>query len=186
MSNVAVLRTERMHPDPDETPPYLGPAVVTAVRPNEIEVRLKSGRVVAAAVALASPYDPALDDIVLVIGNEGGHYVIGVLHGKGRAVLEFDGDVDVRARGGVLRLSGDRGVEIASQEVSVQAGVLRVLAGAVVERFTSLRQRVAELWSVHAGQSHTVVDETSHAQARRATIVTEERMKINGREIYLG
>jgi hypothetical protein len=185
MSNVALLRGSAQR-QPAEVRQYLGPAVVTAVDPHEVEVSLKDGDKARAVMALASPYAPAPGDVVLVIGNQDGHYVIGVLHGTGKAVLEFQGDVDVRAVGGVLRLAGDRGVEVAAPEVSMQAGTLRVIAGAVVQKFTSIRQRVTELLSVHAGETHTVVDGSAYAQSKRATMLTEDKMTINGKEIYLG
>ena len=184
MSNVVMMQRERAQEA--EGRRYLGPAVVTCVRPHELEVRLKTGAVVRAEAALAFTYEPACDDVVLVIGDADGHYVIGVLQGKGRAVLEIPGDVNVRAVGGVLRLSGDKGVEIASPELSMRVGKLLVLADAAVQRFSSLRQRVTELLSVHAGQSHTVVEGSSHAQSKSATILSEEKVTINGKAVYLG
>jgi hypothetical protein len=184
MSNVVMLRGE-----PSESAgvrPSLGPAEVLRVSPNEIEVRLKKGGIARARMALGYPYEPAPGDMVLVIGDAEGHYVIGVLYGTGRSVLELPGDVDLRAVNGVLRLSGDKGVEVAAPEVSMRTGRLQILAGAVVERFASLRQRVTELLSVQAGERQTIIDGSSHEQAKRATVLTEETMTINGKAIYLG
>jgi hypothetical protein len=182
MSNVAVLRTDRA----DKPREYLGPADVTEVFANEAEVRLPSGVLTRARLALAFTYEPRPDDVVLVIGNADGHYVIGVLSGRGRTVLEFQGDVDLRAVGGSLNLSADKGVRIDAPEVEVQTGKLRMMAGAVMQKFTSLRQRVTELLSVHAGQSHAVVDEAAFQQSKSATIQTQEKVLINGKEIHLG
>ncbi|KYG04912.1 hypothetical protein BE21_44000 [Sorangium cellulosum] len=185
MSNVVVPLRE---PSPEPAPrPLLGPATVIRVGPADVEVRLRSGAPARARLALAFTYEPAEGDVVLVIGDEAqGHYVIGVLQGRGRASLELPGDVEVRAVGGVLRLAGDNGVEIAAPDVGIEARSLRVLAGAVVQRFASLRQRVSELLHVHAGQSHTVVDGAAHTQARSAAILTEEKMTLNGKAIHLG
>lgn len=186
MSNVVAIQRERA-PEAEPRPTfYLGPATVTRAGPAAVEVRLPAGAVVRAQLALAFTYEPVEGDVVLAIGADDGHYVIGVLDGRGRAALEIPGDVTVRAVGGVLRLAGDKGVELASPEVSVQAGSLRVIAGAVVQRFTSLRQRVTELLSVHARESHTQVDGAAHTQAKSATLLTEEKMTINGKAIYLG
>ena len=69
---------------------------------------------------------------------------------------------------------------------AVRTGKLQVIAEAAVQRFSSLCQRVTELFSLHAGERHTVVDGTSHEQAKSAAIVTEEKMSINGKAIYLG
>jgi hypothetical protein len=88
--------------------------------------------------------------------------------------------------GGVLRLAGEKGVAIDAPEIAMTSSKLRVIAGAVVQSFQSLRQRVSELLSVQAGQSHTIVEGTSHAQSKSATIVTEENVSINGKEIHLG
>lgn len=186
MSNVVALRSERS-PDAEARPAlYLGPATVTRVTAADVEVRLPDGASARAALAMAFLYEPAEGDVVLVIGQEAGHYVIGVLHGRGRASLALPGDVDLRAVGGVLRLAGDKGVEIAAPEVGVQAGRVRMIAGAVVQRFATLRQRVTELLSVHAAESHTLVEGAAHTQAKSATILTEEKATINGKAIYLG
>lgn len=184
MSNVVVLRGERA--EQASSRPGLGPAEITRVSPHEVEVRLKTGALARATLALGYPYEPRPGDVVLVIGDAEGHYVIGVLHGTGRSVLELPGDVDLRAVNGVLRLSGDKGVEITSPEVSIQAGKLQVIAETAVQRFASLCQRVADLLSVHAGQRHTVIEGSSHEQAKSATLLTEEKMTINGKAIYLG
>jgi hypothetical protein len=182
MSNVALLRSERA----DAARDYLGPAEVTEVRPHEIEARLPGGALVRARLALAFPYDAAVGDELLLIGNGDAHYVIGVLHGRGRTALSFQGDVDLRAEGGVLRLSSDQAVTIEAPEVSTLTDKLQQIAGAVTQRFTSLRQSVTELLSVRAGAAHTLVDEASFTQSKTATILTEGKVTINGKEIYLG
>ena len=184
MPNVAILQRERA--ETSKARDYLGPADVTKVEPHEVEVRLPSGGLVRARVALAFTYEPQPKDVVLVIGNADGHYVIGVLHGAGRAVLGFPGDVELRAVGGVLHLAGDTGVRLDGPEIEVKAGKLRLLADSVAQKFTELRQPVTTLLSVRAGRTHTVVDDSTYAQSKSATIVTEEKVTINGKSIYLG
>src|SRR5262249_8664048 len=115
-----------------------GPAEVVEALPHEIEVRLTSGGLARARLALAFPYEPAVGDEVLVIGNAEGHYVIGVLRGSGRTALSFQGDVDLRAEGGVLRLSSDKAVEVAAPEVTMLADKLLQIADAVAQRFVTL------------------------------------------------
>lgn len=124
--------------------------------------------------------------MLLVIGTEKGFYVIGVLHGRGTTSLAFQGDVELRAMGGALRIGADKGVEVRSPEITLQSGKLRLMADAMVQTFATVRQRVTELLSVHAAARHTVVDGASHEQAKSATILTEEKMTINGKAIYLG
>ncbi len=184
MSKVAALRSERASAAAPRQ--YLGPAEVVEVMPHGVEVRLPDGAAARARLALAYPYEPAVGDELLVIGNEDGHYVIGVLSGQGRTSLAFRGDVDLRAEGGVLRLTSDRGVEVEAPEVTMLSGKLQQIAGAVAQKFTSLRQTVSELLSVHAGQAHSVVEGSSFSQSKSATILTEGKVTINGKAIHLG
>lgn len=181
MSNVARLHLE----ETASASTYLGPAEVLRVTGREVEIALPKGGVERARLAIAYAYEPAPGDEVLVIGGPSGHYVIGVLHGQGKATLHFPADAEVRA-GGTLKITADRGVSIESPELSLSAKKLRAVASEVVHTFTSLRQRVAELLSVQAGQSHTVVEGSSHTQSKSATILTQDKISINGKEVHLG
>lgn len=165
---------------------HLGPGRVVRVAPHEIEVELREGERVTAQTALAFPYVPEEGDVLLVIGKGEEHWIIGVIHGTGKTALAFPGAVDLRAQGGPLTLSSDHGVAIRGPEVEVEAGKLRMFADSVVQKCTSLYQRVRDALDVRAGQAHTVVDERSYLTAKNASIVTEETMSINGNEIHLG
>lgn len=165
---------------------YLGPGRVLSVGPPEVEVELGHGERVTAQMALTFPYSPVVSDVLLVIGRGGDHYVIGVLHGTGRSTLSFQGGVEVRAQGGPLTLSSDQGVNIRGPEVEVETGKLRMIAGSVAQKFTSLYQRVRDSLNVHAGQAVTIVEDRSLLTAKNASIVTEDTMTINGNEIHLG
>ncbi len=182
MNNVARLRTEAI----EEAGLHLGPAEITSCGPVEIEARVrKTGAVVRVRVALAHAYEPNVGDEVLVIGGPDGHWIIGVLTSTGRAVVSFPGDAEVRA-GGVLKLAGAKGVEIAAPRVELRASRLEAVASEVVHTFKSLRQRVSEIMSTHAGQAHTVVEGSMHTQAKSASILTEETVSINGKSVHLG
>ncbi|WP_441287911.1 DUF3540 domain-containing protein [Sorangium sp. KYC3313] len=165
---------------------YLGPGRVTAAEGGAIAVELPGGQPVAVEMALALPYEPAVGDTLLVIGREERYYAIGVLHGAGRTVLSLQGDVALHARDGELSLSGDKGVAIRGPELEVQAGKIRMVADAVVQRFTSMVQRVSALLSVQASESHTIVEKTAFTKAKNATILTEETVTVNGKQILLG
>ncbi|AUX41001.1 hypothetical protein SOCE26_024050 [Sorangium cellulosum] len=165
---------------------YLGPGRVTAAEEGKIAVELPGGQPVRVEMALALPYEPAVGDTLLVIGRDENYYAIGVLHGTGRTVLSLPGDVAVHARDGALSLSGDKGVEIRGPELEVQAGKIRMVADAVVQKFTSMYQRVSALLSVQAGESHTIVEKTAFTKAKNATILTEETVTVNGKQILLG
>ena len=169
-------------PAPSE---YLGPAEVVQVGANEVTVSLPEGPIVPARLALAFPYRPVVGDTLLVIGRANSHYVIGVLSGKGETVLAFPESVEIRS-GGDLRLTGARSVAVEGFEVSVSANKLHVMAESAIEKLGSLVQRVRALWAVRAGETETLVDETSLTRAKSATILTEETMSINGKQIHLG
>jgi adhesin HecA-like repeat protein len=165
---------------------FLGPGLVTevlAAPERAVMVSLGGSEVVRAELAVA--YEPAVDDTLLVIGTTE-YYVIGVLAGRGKHVLVSHGDVVVHAVGGALELRGDTALRMTAPSVDVNAGTLRTVARSVVEAFATLHQRVADLLSTHAGQSHTVVEREAITQARSAAIQTEDTVTINGKQIHLG
>jgi hypothetical protein len=164
---------------------YLGPARVVGGGPTQVDVELPTGRRVSARLALAFAYAARVDDTMLVIGGPSGHYVIGVLSGAGVSVLEVPGDIELRA-GGELRLAAERGVRVDAPVVEMRSAKLDVIADTVVHTFTSLRQRVRELLSIHAGSAHTVVEQTAYSQAENVTMLTKDKMTLNGKAIHLG
>jgi hypothetical protein len=180
----SALRVAELLPEGRES--YLGPAEVVRVEGSVVHAALPEGAVIRAELALAYPYEPSKGDVLLVIGKGDDHYVIGVLRGSGRAVLAFQGDVELRAVGGALRLSGDEGVDLHGRSVEVHTGALRMVADRAVQTFSTLCQRVSALLSVQSGESHTVVEGASHTQAKSASILTAETMTINGKQIHLG
>lgn len=165
---------------------YLGPGHVIVAKPHELEVEIRGEERVTATMALAFPYAPVEGDVLLVIGKDREYYVIGVIHGRGRAGLSFQGSVDIRAEGGTLTLESDQGVAIRGPDLSIEAGKMQVFAGTVVEKLGSLYQRVRGALNVRAKETHTIVDERSLLTAKNASVVTEETMSINGREIHIG
>jgi hypothetical protein len=165
---------------------YLGPASVVEVANGDIHVELPEGETVLVEPAFVVPYAPALGDVLLVITKGDGRYAIGVLHGTGKTVLSLPGDVEVRAEGGALRFFGEKGVEILGPEVSVHASKVRVVADAMTQKVGSFIQRVRGLLQVQTREMHTIVDETSVTKAKSASVLTEETMTINGKQIQLG
>jgi Protein of unknown function (DUF3540) len=184
MSKVAVLKSERKAPAAARD--YLGPAVVVAVDASFLEARLPDGGLVRAALALAFPYRPVPDDVVLVVGREGAHYVIGVLRGSGQTTLAFEGDVRVRAVGGKLALVGDEGVQIEGRELEVLVSAVKIVASSMVQKLTTAYQRVTGLLSVRAGEAETLVEGTTTTRAKNGVILTEDKMVVNGKQIFLG
>lgn len=182
---------------PGAAPVRLGPATVLRTLPTgAVEARLEQGReagqVVVAQMAMPIPYEPNEGDVLLVIGTPdapdepGGHYVIGVLAGTGRARLEVQGDLSLRSIGGELSLRADKAVRLEAPELGLLGRRLGMVADAVVQRFSTVRQRVTELLDVHAGESQTTVDGASLTQAKSATVLTRDAVVINGKAIHLG
>lgn len=168
------------------TPPFVGPGVVTAVGGDRLLVALDGGTTVSAVLATPLPYAACEGDVLLVIGGDSGHYVIGVISGRGKTELALQGDVTLRAIGGSIELAADQGVKIRGPAVDVETDTLRTAARSVIETAENHFQRVSDALSVHAGESHTVVAGGSYTQARTAAIQTEETVTINGKEIHLG
>jgi hypothetical protein len=183
MSNVARRTIGRA---PVSANDYLGPAAVVRVAGADVVVEMPDGSETAAEMAFAFPYAPAEGDVLLVIGRDAATYAIGVLRGAGKTSLRFAGDVDLVAEGGTLRLAGDAGVEVTTQELRVRADRVRTFAGSVIEKVGSLVQRVTGLLSSHAREAQTIVEESSLTQAKSATVVTEDTMTIQARQIHLG
>ena len=184
MSSVVFLESEAAAVARAED--YLGPATVVETGSPEVKVELPDGGVRAARPAFVVPYEPAAGDVLLVIAKGASCYAIGVLHGTGKTVLAMPGDVEVRAEGGTLRFFGEKGIDLVGPEVSVQAEKLRMVAGSVTQKFTSLVQRVRGLLSVQAKEVHTVAEEAHVTHAKSAAVLTEETMTINGKQIHLG
>lgn len=181
MSNVAVI-----HSSPSHTEPYLGPAEVLAVEPHRVHLKLPTAGAVWAQLALAFSYEPQTGDQLLVIGNADGHYVIGVLQGRGTARMTFPGDVELRSTGGSVRVAAAEGVEIEAPQVALRARRVQLFARSMVEQLGNLYQTVTEVLNVRAGAAHTMVEGTSYTQAKRATLLTENEVNINGKKINLG
>lgn len=167
---------------------YIGPASVTAVKGRELRVRLPGSQdEIAAAMALGYAYEPAVGDVLLIIGDdEAGRWVIGVIEGHGKVDMRFEGDVNLHAARGALTLSADHGVRVRGPELDVVVERFAVAAGAAVQKCATLYQRVREMMTVHARESHTVVDETALQRAKKVAVVAEETASVNGKQILLG
>lgn len=165
---------------------YLGPAKVVTVRPTAVELALPDGRRLSATPALAFSYQLAIDDEVLVIGKDEGLWVIGVIASTGPAVLSHHGDIEVRAVGGTVRVTGDEACEIAAPRTTLHTQALGIVADRIRQTVGSLLTRARELWSVEAGEHQTRVAGKVYQQSRSASILTEDKIAINGKAIHLG
>ncbi|MBW2531463.1 MAG: DUF3540 domain-containing protein [Deltaproteobacteria bacterium] len=165
---------------------YLGPATVTDVAKHQVKVARPDGSNVPARLALAFSYEPHIDDEVLLIGTDDGHYVVGVLRGSGTARLTFPGDVELRSLNGNVRIAAAQSVDLEAPRMALSAGKLQLVASSVRQRCRTIFQSVTELLSVQAGKSHTVVDGVAHTQAGSANLLCKDRIHVNGKSINLG
>jgi len=165
---------------------YLGPGQVVVVSAHDVVVCLEDGETTRAGLAFTLPYEPAVGDVLLVLGKGSRHYAIGVIRGSGQTDLAFQGNVRLRSVNGTLSLSGDQGVEIRGPKLDVHTESLRMIAHDVVQTFQSVCQRVSSLLHVHAGETQTLVDGGAYTQAKTAAILVDEAVTVNGREIHIG
>jgi len=165
---------------------YFGAAHVLESEAQYVKVRLADLREVWVRLALALPYEPVSGDQLLVISQGDDCYAIGVLEGHGRTSLAIEGDVELRAVGGSLTLEGDTGLELKSPEVQIEASKLSMVASAVSEKFDRLYQRVRGTRSQHAGETHEIVDGVAFQKAHRTTLLADETVTVNGKQIKLG
>lgn len=165
---------------------FLGPATVTVAAAGELEARLPDGQLVRPRMAIAFPFEPAVGDDLLLIGQEGRYFVIGVVASSGATHLRFRGNVELRAVDGALELAGAQGVEIRGPQVTIKTRKLDVYAERASELFGSALTRVKELLSVHAGSAETTVDGAWTHRSKQAVVSSEEAVTINGKEVHLG
>ena len=184
MTNAAVLRVPFQNNQ--AAVDYMGPATVTRVDGPRIVAKRSDGLEVEVELALALPYEPAQGDVLLLVGGREGNYAFGVIHGRGKASFAIEGDIDLHAVGGELRLTGDQGIVMHSPAVEIVSDKMKVFADSAVHKVTSLYQHVRELWSMKAEKAHIAVSDEIHQRSRSATVLTEEVMSFNGKQIHLG
>lgn len=163
---------------------YMGPALVRRMD-GLAAVVLVEGVERDARLALAQLYRPEPGDTVLVLGGRDGWYVVGVLAGAGRMVVNAPGDLELRARG-TVEIHGARGVNVRGPEVAVAADRLSFSARVVFERVTRAYRHVKELLQVRAGRARTVVEDAYTVQAQTISETAKGDVKLDGDKIHLG
>ncbi|MFT4512412.1 MAG: hypothetical protein ACI91B_001106 [Planctomycetota bacterium] len=187
-SDSLAAETAAIEPGPAVPLPsdYLGPARVLSFDATSAEVLIGHGAITQVRFAFSTPYSPALGDELLVIGKTGAFFAIGVLAGSGRTEIALQGDVEVRAVGGSLRLTGDRGVSVHAPEVTVQTGAMKTFAKSVVEKADTACRWVRGLLTQRSGESHTVVDGEDYSCAETRISLAAKVNKIDGGSVQLG
>lgn len=164
---------------------YIGPASVLEAFASMARVRIGEEERWA-LIALASPYQLAPGDTVVVLAQEDRCYVTGVLRGTGPTVFRFPGDVELQAPRGSVRVTAGNAVDLRGREVGVDAERVEVRARTLVERVTDAFRYVQGLVQTHAGRVRTVVEETHHQEAGRQVLLARQDVRIDGEQIRLG
>jgi hypothetical protein len=152
---------------------------------NRVQLELPD-ELVWARSALASPYEIAVGDQVLAIGQQGTWYVIGVLRGSGKTTFVVPGDLAIQAPRGSVELAAAKGICIKSPDVSITAQRLELAARMVFESFVQATRWVKEAFQVRAGRMRARVESTYDVKAGRILERAEGDVKIDGRKIHLG
>ena len=139
-----------------------------------------------ARLALAFPYQPVVGDELLVIGQNGCFYVIGLLQTSGEVAFRFLGDVRLHAIGGKLELTGDQGVRVWGQTVELASRKMKIVSDSVVAKATDWYQRIRDNFDLHSGEKREIVDGDYSVRADKASTVTSGIVTINGKEVHLG
>jgi hypothetical protein len=170
----------------DDAHRYLGPATVSRAVGDRIEVTCDElGDSVLARSALAYPYQPVRGDELLVIGDRGSCFIIGVLVGRGRPRIAAK-QVSLRAEGGSLRLSAGRAVVIAAKRADVVAqDDVFVQSHHATRQTRRLSQRILEKVETLSRDYDQVIDRGWVHHARRITAKVKKTFYINGGRIRL-
>jgi hypothetical protein len=176
--------------------------VVQRIEGPDLVVRTDGGVLRARrAVSCLVEAEPA--DVVLVAGDEAGRaWVLAVLERDGAATcLSVDGDLDVRARGGAVRvlardaidLVSSRRLSLSAPETSLSTAALGIMADtlslvgdAVAARVEKARlestvvETLAERIFQKAQRAYRVIEELDQLRARRVDYKGEQVMALHG------
>ncbi len=162
---------------------YLGPARVTACDGSRVQVEAGASTW-RARLALPGFYRPEPGDEVLVVVSDEA-FVIGVLAGHGRTVLDVPGDLELRA-GRRVQLRGRDGVSIEGREVRIGARRLAVTVDELVERAARCARWVRGLFELRAGRVRAAADADWNVRAASIDERATGDVKIDGEKIRLG
>ena len=175
-------------PSPRQDTTYLGPARVLRTVGNRFEVELDDGDASKVMVrpSFTFPYKPTAEDSLLVLGQDGQHFAVGVLSGSGPSTLHFQGDVSIHAVDGKLTLASNQAVELRAPRVTIRAGILRTIADEVVEKSSAFRRWVRGLMATRAGRSRRVIDGDDTTRCQNSTTLAKDTVTVDGDQLHLG
>ena len=164
---------------------YLGHGHVLAVEPGRVLLQLPAAKAWA-TLALGSGYQPAVRDVLLVIGKDDAFWVIGVVAGRGRTTLHAHGDLELQAPHGRIDLLARDGVTVRGGLVQVIAKTFEQVAGTVRQRFDDLCCQVKGVLRWRGQRIETEVEDVYRTQAGRIEQHADGDVSIDGAKIHLG
>ncbi len=171
---------------------------------------------VRALLAVAAPYQPAVGDRVVVVGDGDNRFVIGVVERKSppqlttqdgsTASISEDGCLEVRDPEGQLRVrydgeqttivaaAGDLVLDApeggvimrAKTDVAVEAPRITLQAEQLFEKTRESVREVSSLLLTRAGRIRSLVRESFTMKSHRTRMVSEKETAIDGKRILLG
>ena len=167
----------------------LGPAQVTAVA-SDGTIRAARAEEPAAEItvilALASPYRPQAGDSLLVIGQAGAWYAIGVLSGSGITRIAVPGDLEIAAPNGRLELSAGHAVRLTAPRIDAVARRLQLAADRLIERCQHASSRITGLLDVRAGRSRLAAADSHQVTAPTVQMTAAERIGLDRQRVDRG
>ncbi len=165
---------------------HVGQAQVVAVEADgRPRVRLSAGAAeVVATWAIPYRYEPAVGDLLTVIGREGAFYVLGVAHGAGRSRLWFVGDASLRA-GRTLRLRADRGIRAVGRRLTQRAERLELEARELHAHSETAATRIKGLSQLVAGGVRRITAGPEGVVARAVRVLGRDTVKLDGEHIKI-
>jgi hypothetical protein len=161
------------------------PASVVSVGDLGVTVALEGGGRVVAELALTFPYEPAVGDELLVIGEAGEHFAIGVLGAAAPSALALGEEGELHA-GGVLTVSSEASLHVEAPRVSVRGRALRTFASRLSETAERADTWVRGLLTQRAGEARRVVEGADATCARRSVTLARQKVKIDGGVLDMG
>lgn len=198
----------------EAVPPSLKPAeVLSRVDDDGVLIRFQlapAEEVVRAELAVPG-FEAQVGDRVLVAGEAGELYVVGVLgearrrpltmalaeghlratHREGIVTLEADGPLEIHSPGG-LQLGGPTvhvdcdEARIDARGVRVEAGRFELQAERIFERAESTYRHADDLAQLTAKRARTSVEQTFELTAGRTVIGSQDDTVIDGKRVLLG
>jgi hypothetical protein len=180
-----LLENEVLTHLPLERGTFVGPAKVLQAANNRVQLEFPD-QLPWATLALAFPYQVSAGDVVLAIGQGENWYVIGVIQGIGKTRLIVQGDFEVLAPTGSIRLVAGRGVLLKSPVIKILGTKVELIARRMFERFTDATRVVKGLFQLRADRIRAEAARDYRVNANRIIERAEDEVIIDGTKIHLG